>query len=297
MSMKDTITIVIATDNHYVILVAALLKSIEANHKTGEKLDFYIIDDGISSVNRKRLLATINPATTSIQWRKTSEVVPPEVKIPVDYSAFPITTYLRLFSPYIVPADAERMIYLDADTIVTEDISKLWHTNIGDKLFGAVIDVGEVVSVEWGGIPNYKQLGIPPETKYFNAGLMLIDTKKWRDADITNKVMKALHDNIKFVNYADQYGLNVVLYNQWHELDRRWNTFAFKEVKDPYMIHYLDIKPIFKTYKSNPVYKDEFYKYLRQTPWKKHTPVSDYRRLARKAYNRLKKKAFNLFKR
>jgi lipopolysaccharide biosynthesis glycosyltransferase len=46
--MANNINIIVASDNHYAILIAALLKSIDLNHKTAEHIDFYIIDDGIA---------------------------------------------------------------------------------------------------------------------------------------------------------------------------------------------------------------------------------------------------------
>ena len=155
-------------------------------------------------------------------------------------------------------------------------------------------DLQEVVSCSWGGIPNYKELGIPADSKYFNSGLLLINAKRWRDDQITTKVIQCLIDNSKYVNWVDQYGLNAALANQWVELDRSWNWFASQGDKTatgeaPRIVHFLDIKPIFKSYASNRTFQTEFYKYMRLTPWKDHTPVSDYRRLLRKTYNKVKK--------
>lgn len=289
MSIKDKITIVVATDNHYAILLAALIKSIEINHKTPEKIDLYIIDDGVSESSKKKIEQSSSKNVTTMYWFKTAKVIPPNVKIPVDKSAFPITTYLRLFAPYIIPKETERFLYLDVDMILKEDISKLWHINLEDKLFAAVPDLAKVFSSEWGGVPNYKELGFDPQTPYFNAGMLLVDPIKWREADISNRVIQCIYDNIASASFPDQYGLNVVLANQWVILDQRWNTFAVLEIADPYLIHYLDIKPIFKSYNCNLAYKDEFYKYLRMTPYKDHKPVSDSIRLMRKAYNKLRK--------
>jgi lipopolysaccharide biosynthesis glycosyltransferase len=283
LTKTEHITIVVATDNFYAILLAALIKSIDKNHLSEEKIDIYIIDDGISSSNKKKIADSANLNTMTLHWFTTKEVVPRNIKIPTDRSAFPITTYLRLFSPYIIPKTTTKMIYLDVDMIVLNDISVLWNVDLGDFLFGAVVDLCETVGSSWGGIPNYKELGIDPKEKYFNAGMLLIDPIKWRDKDISNRVISAINDNIASVNFADQYGLNVVLHNQWLELDKRWNSFSILESDDPFLIHFLDIKPIFKSYNTNKVYYELFYKYLRMTPFKDFKPLSDYKRLFRKA--------------
>lgn len=294
LGRQDNISIVVASDNHYAILLAALIKSIEENHKTGEKIDFYILDDGILPKNKEKLQSTINPAITTLYWYKTSTIVPKDITIPIDHTAIPFTTYYRLFAAHVVPVEVKRVIYLDADMVSIEDISKLWYTDIEGKLFAAVQDWQLTVSCSWGGIPNYKQLGIHPDTKYFNAGLMVMDTDKWREQDVTKRIIKFMHENINFINFADQYGLNAVLYDQWFVLDPSWNWFAQFENKNPFIIHFLDIKPIFKTYRSKPEFREEFYKYLRMTPWKDYKPVSHYKRLFKKIVTKLKKESLRL---
>jgi len=292
---QNNISIVVASDNHYAIMLAALIKSIEENHKTEEGLDFYILDDGISVINKEKINASVNPAVTNLIWLKTGVIVPPDITIPIDHTAMPFTTYYRLFAPGIVPKEVERVIYLDSDMIVLKDISKLWNTDIENKLFAAVQDWQLTVSCSWGGIPNYEQLGIPADTSYFNAGLLVIDTKKWRAEDVTRRVIEFMNENMRFVNFADQYGLNGLLYNQWYKLNPGWNWFAQFDNEEPFIIHFLDIKPIFKNYRSKPEFKDAFYKYLRLTPFRDYKPVSNYNRILKKVCTKLKKRFLRLF--
>lgn len=285
----ERIILVAASDNHYAILLGALIKSVEINHLTDEKIDFYIIDDNISPENKSKIQASISGNSITLFWCSADSVIPTGVKIPTDRTAFPFTAYLRLFAPYIIPKNAKKMINLDVDMIVMSDISKLWNIEIGDYVLAAVQDIAETISSTWGGIPNYKELGMDASTKYFNSGLMMIDPIKWRAEDILTQVIDCTNANIKFVNYADQYGLNVVLANKWLELDRRWNSFTLSKIPDPFIIHFLDVKPIFKSYKGNREYKNEFFKYLELTPWKGYTPVNDYKRLLRKVLIKLSK--------
>lgn len=292
MNTTENITVVVATDNHYAVLLGALIKSIEVNHKTSEKIDLYIIDDEIATSSKKKIQQSASPEITTLHWVKKQDAIQPNFKIPVDKSAFPITTYLRLFAPYIIPQTAKRFIYLDVDMILMDDISKLWNIDLQGKLAGAVPDIAKVVSSDWGGIPNYKELGFLPDDPYFNAGMLVADPIRWREEDMSNKVIQAIFDNMKSVNYPDQYGLNVALHGNWLVLDQRWNAFSALEIPDPFLIHFLDIKPIFKSYRGNNTYRDEFYRYLQLTPWKGFSPISDYRRLARKAYIKLKKNVF-----
>lgn len=289
MNSQNNISIVVASDNHYAIHIAALLKSIDVNHKTDEHIDFHIIDDGIYSGFKKKLESIVDPNRITIKWFKSKDIIPPDISIPVDSSAFPLTVYMRVFSPYVVDKEVKKIIYLDVDTIVQADISALWNVSLGDYTVGAILDVGETVDSKWAGIPNYKELGLAADTKYFNSGVLLINSRKWKDTNSTKQVIDILSKYREHVRLADQYGLNVFFANKWLELDPTWNWFAFKEDLQPNLVHFLDIKPIFKSYNSKDVYRDEFFRYLSMTPWKDFKPINGNYRQFRKIFNKLKK--------
>ena len=299
MKENNNISIVVASDNHYAILIAALLKSIDVNHKTSEHIDFHIIDDGIAPKYKYMLETMVDPFRISIKWFKSDTIIPPDIIIPVDGSAFPRTVYMRIFSPYVIDQNADKLIYLDVDTIVQHDISKLWNISLGDYTLGAVEDIGKTVDCEWAGIPNYKELGLEPKTKYFNSGMLMINVKKWRAEDISKQVILTLIKFKENLSLPDQYGLNVVLAKKWLELDPKWNWYAINKTENPFLIHFLSIKPIFKSYNSQEVYKEEFFKYLSITPWKNFKQISGNQRNIRKITNKIKKvflKTHNLFK-
>jgi lipopolysaccharide biosynthesis glycosyltransferase len=194
----------------------------------------------------------------------------------------------------MIDQDSDRLIYIDVDTIVQDDISKLWNMPLGDYTIGAVQDYSGTIDCKWAGIPNYKQLGLAGDSKYFNSGVLLMNPKKWRAEKITDKVIEVLVKYKEFVVMPDQYGLNVVFANNWLELDPKWNWFANKEDEKPSLIHFVEIKPIFTSYKFKDSYKQEFYRYLSMTPWKGFKPISENRRLVRKFYNKIKKKILSL---
>ena len=295
MGSNSTIHVAVASNNNYAVLVATLIKSIIFNHHSPEKIIFYIFNDYISLKNQNRIKSLIDDShRISIQWIKAGDVLPPGMEFPIDQSAFPFTAFLRLFAPYHVPDDVSKLIYFDADMIMKRDVSDLWKFDLENYTLAAVVDVGKVVSCDWGGIPNYKQLGLSADSKYFNSGLMIINPKLWRENNTPAKVFKAMNDNIKYVNYADQYGLNVVFANNWKEIDPRWNWYASSQHPDPFNIHFLDIKPTFKSYRSDGEFRKDFFKYLDMTPWKGMKLQSDYIRLYRKAIIKIKKKLIQL---
>ena len=289
MQESNPITIVCVCDNHYAILLAALVKSIEANHATTEKLQFLIVEDGITKTNKARITNSTNPATTTLDWLKMSDCLPEDARLPVDNSSLPLNIYIRLFIPYFIPQNTKRVIFLDVDMIMLADISELWNIDIGDNIIGAVQDQFIQTVNRWGGISNHEDLGIAADNKYFNAGLMLIDILKWENADITNKVLKCLADNKKHIMFQDQYGLNAVLAKHWFSLSPLWNRFANSEDERPYLIHFTGRKPIYKSYEFSEKYKTIFFQYLNMTGWKNFKPIGETSRYIKKFNNFLDK--------
>lgn len=289
------ISIALASNNNYAVLMAVLIKSIVFNHHSDEDITFYILNDKISSSNQNKINSLIkNSPEITIKWINANHVFPKDVKFPTDNSAFPFTAYLRLFAPFVVDKSVKKLIYFDVDMVVRKDVSELWNMDMQNYTMAAVLDVGKTAGTPWGGIPNYKLLGIDADAKYFNSGMMIINCEKWMNENIPEMVFKAMRDNIKYVNYADQYGLNVVFTGKWLEIDPLWNWFANIYHPNPKCIHYLDIKPIFKSYNSDKALQKEFFKYLEMTPWRGMPLKSDFKRLFAKAIIKVKKKFISL---
>jgi lipopolysaccharide biosynthesis glycosyltransferase len=292
---KARITVVTVCDNHFAVMLAALIKSIECNHLSEENIDLYIVEDGMSEANRKLIISTVEHPKIFLHWLAMGQVVNKK-KLPLDASTFPLNVYTRLFIPHFLPESCSKAIYLDVDMIVRKDLSELWHVDLKGFTIGGVLDRAERVSTSWAGIANYRELGIPPEAGYYNSGLLLIDLQKWRHLNLTEEVITTIIQNKQHANFPDQYGLNVVFANKWHTLDAKWNTYAFQETDDPYVIHFIGVKPIYSSYDNNPKYKREFFEYLSKTGFRNYKPKSGYVRFLKKLYNLAEKKIKTLVK-
>ncbi|MBU1372305.1 MAG: glycosyltransferase family 8 protein [Bacteroidetes bacterium] len=290
MIKEDTIHIACASDDNYALLLAALIKSIIYNHHTDENIVFYIFSDGISKINQEKVnLLIVNSPEVEFKWLEFTEVIPKSTQFPIDNSTFPPAASLRLFAPHVLNDEVKKLIYLDVDMIVENDVSELWKTDLKGYTIGAVTDACKTVDCEWAGIPNYKELGIPSKAKYFNSGLLVINVDKWKSEKVQQRVFDVMKVNTKHLFFPDQYGLNVVFSEKWIELDPLWNWFAHNYHPEPKIIHFTQIKPIFKSYKSEEKFKKIFFKYLELTPWKGTPLRSNNKRLLHKFILRFKK--------
>ena len=109
-------------------------------------------------------------------------------------SHFTPYSMLRLFAD-LIPEIPDKIIYLDTDTIINNNLEKLWDIDIENYELGAVTDIYNWASPSrW-----FKRF-------YFNAGVLLLNMKKIRETGMFVKT-RDLCLNKKML-YMDQDALN-----------------------------------------------------------------------------------------
>ena len=120
-----------------------------------------------------------------------------------------VAVYYRLLAPRLLPADLDKVLYLDFDIIVRQSLKDLWNIDLTGHALGAV--------------PNFeddarKALGLPEGTKYFNSGVLLINLWFWRQSNVAERAISFIRNNPTKVQYWDQDALNATLVRSWIEL-------------------------------------------------------------------------------
>ena len=191
-----------------------------------------------------------------------------------------LASYFKIFIPERVPLTVQRLLYLDTDIVVNQEINELWNTNLAEPHTLAAVE--EIVN------QRTVDLGIPMFAKYFNAGVLLIDLQKWRSQQVTKKAVDFLSRYPERIEFHDQDVLNGVLHGCWKPLHPRYNmqgplfagdnkplsgdALQLKEAAaNPTIIHYSAASKPWH-YLCNHPYTEQYYKYLKQTPWKDYSP-------------------------
>ena len=149
-------------------------------------------------------------------------------------NGFPLATAYNVLAPLYLLSGESRAIYMDADMVVTEDLSPLWATQL-DTPVGAVLDA----HIVWMASPSmwrpWKEEGLEPLTPYLNTGLMLMDLDRWRSEKLTERTLKYLE---KYqLPCVDQDALNLALRGKFDQLHPRYNSMPYHHLK---MLRYLD---------------------------------------------------------
>lgn len=135
-------------------------------------------------------------------------------------------TYYRLYAPRILP-EYEKLLYLDADIVVMNDLTELLQTDLASCAIAA-----RSFTVMESSLIN-QRLKRESSLRYFNAGVLLINSRFWEEMSCTKYITKIILDESDRLLYADQCALNLFFGDNYKSLPLEWNiTRAFFE-SDP----------------------------------------------------------------
>jgi lipopolysaccharide biosynthesis glycosyltransferase len=148
--------------------------------------------------------------------------------------------YARLLFAETIDADVERLIYTDCDMFVRAPIERLAEMDMQGKSLAAAPDyLGQRIMM---GRMMVDPNGIfDPAMRYFNAGLMVIDMKRWREKRVIEKFRTMLDNGTLKHIYYDQDFLNLTFEDDWVELSQLWNFLdprPLHEPLNPHLLHY-----------------------------------------------------------
>jgi lipopolysaccharide biosynthesis glycosyltransferase len=223
----------------YAIPLATAIRSLVEAHHGGEPLEIYVLSDGFSAETRLKVSRSISEYDASIQW------VSIDLTAFEHFSGLPYTskmTYARIQIPYLLPSRIARVLYLDADLLVLDDVEKIWETDVEGCVLAAVVD--QLDSQIKANQPGLERL--PRVRDYFNAGVLFLDLSRWKEERISERAMEYLNENPSSF-FADQDALNAVCDGLWKKLDPRWNFQACRvnniadmsEAARPGIVHFV----------------------------------------------------------
>lgn len=289
---SDSINIVLASDNNYAQHVAIVAASILCN--TQAKVCFHILSDGISQQKVDLIQRTIDSLGGQLSVYDLSS-----------YQCFDNlftsghiskAAYFRLDIANILPRDVDKVIYMDVDLLVLQDIAELWEFNLQGKPLAAVPDYGIMASKRL--MKQKKQvLGLSMDSLYFNSGVVVMDLKQWREHNYAEQVIRlAAEGNLP---HHDQDALNKVFIDKWMPLPLKWNVIppifnlfskillrndlrknAISARKNKAVLHYAGrYKPW--EFESKDGFNEKYYYYLQKTAFadvKMPQPSKDMKR-------------------
>ena len=190
--------IALGADLHYLDKVETVIKSVSVHN---HRVKFYVFNDDLPSewfqLMRNRLKVI---GSEIVNVKKTAHNLR-DFHLPNAILSY--ATFFRYFIADEVLED--RVLYLDSDMIVNAKLDDLFTLDLQGYAIAAVQDFNHE---GW--------------LTTFNAGMLLIDAKKWREKNSTQNLLELTAQHHEHV-YGDQGVLNMYFGDQWLHLDKEYN--------------------------------------------------------------------------
>jgi lipopolysaccharide biosynthesis glycosyltransferase len=294
-----SIPVVLACDDRFAVHTGVTIASLLLNASSSTAYRVIVLHAGLQEINLERLrsLSSLHPRAT-VDDLNVGEAFAAAPTLP----RLPVATWYRLLIHTLLPFD--KVIYLDSDIVVTQDLTPLYAIPLGTNFLGAVQSpgardgryatnkfTGEVVLFQ----DYLARLGIAAAIArdfYVNAGLLLLNTKVMREEQIERRFAAVIESTGYFFS-VDQDVLNACTGARKVILDLTWNfqttllsvrrqpgvkawLDAHQQFADqldrysretPAVLHFVEHKPWIE---SEPATKYDYlyWRYLRETPWR-----------------------------
>ena len=213
--------IVFCTDNNYVMPCGISMVSLFENND-GQDITVHIIGMNLSKSSENILKGISDKYNSSVIFYNIDEEYIKKFELSMSGPKHVrISTYIRLFSAEILPQSLHKILYLDCDLIITDNLTQLWETDISDISVVGVIDA-----------PNFRpdtylRLNYDNRYPYINAGVLLINLKYWRENNIQDKLLEYAKSNYPNIQCHDQDVINGALHESIKLLPLRYNMHNF----------------------------------------------------------------------
>lgn len=208
--MKKTV-IYAGTRNLYPLMTVPL-KSLLANNVVDQV--YFLIEDDEFPVKLPACVKCIN-----VSGQKWFNETGPNYK-----SYFTYMTLMRNALTKLLPEE-DRVLWLDVDTIVDDDISELFEMDMTDYCYAAAVEGNKSTEV----------------FRYYNAGVLLINLKKIREMHLDDPMIYYL--NTRKLQYPDQDVINIMFQAWTKPISSAYNSNVFTQWTDiRKIVHYAGIR-------------------------------------------------------
>lgn len=159
------------------------------------------------------------------------------------FKSFKISIQKLFLSNYLKNID--KVLYIDADTIIQKDLTSLYQTDISNVYIAASKD-----GLMYQYPQHITELGLDWRKFYFNSGVMLLNLKKIRKDGLIKKSITYFNSHKEV--FGDQDVLNVVVKEKYLPLSYHYNcNSTFFEEKDAEFLSQFYEEPVYNTPREN----------------------------------------------
>lgn len=160
--------IVLISDDHYAVQAAVTLQSFFEHNEGCHEI--YFVTTGIEDNSMQKLICLCKTHNSFFHYICMDEK---ELDLFEGIGYWSKYTFMKIFIPTLLPLCINKVLYLDVDMIVKNDLSSLYDIELGESGLAAVEDVPNAEK-------HKTRCGLSPTAIYVNSGLMLMNLVLWR---------------------------------------------------------------------------------------------------------------------
>ncbi|XVF58161.1 hypothetical protein PTKIN_Ptkin07bG0041100 [Pterospermum kingtungense] len=225
--------IAMTIDPEYLRGTIAAVHSVLKHGSCPENVFFHFIASDSSLVNPNDLTQIVKSAFPSLSFKVyifQENLVRSLISSSIRQALDSPLNYARSYLADILEACVERVIYLDSDTIVVDDIQKLWSTSLGgSRTIGAPeychANFDKYFTSEFWSDPELSRVFEGKRACYFNTGVMVMDLVRWREGDYTRKIERwmRIQKETRIYELGSLPPFLLVFGGDVEGIDHRWN--------------------------------------------------------------------------
>ena len=309
----------------YAPYAGASITSLFENNRHADRIRVFILGENLSPESEAKLRSLAAGYHRCLCFIDTRELVfrMKQMNMPKYRGSY--AANMRLFLSWLLNDDVERLLYLDADTIVNGPLDELSRLDMEGHPLAMSLD--SLVRL------HKRRLGFSKDDYYYNSGVILFDMKKWRSDRCSERIANHVKNVRAWYPSPDQDLLNVVLKGEIMRLPAEYNIepaylafslrdyfrtfgsrgfYSLDELHDalrkPVIFHFFRFVGEFPWHKDN-VHPDNalFDKYIALSPWRGYRKMPAdtgivlkfekvlYRKIPRSVFIRLFRLAYEWF--
>lgn len=229
--MNSSIPIAIAFTPNYFIPAATCLYSIFMNMESDEQVHVICLLSEEISEKLKQKIQLIGEGRAQYSFVNLKGQLQ-DIYVNAKYTE---ATSYRLLLPDLLP-EYDKVIYIDCDIIVRNDLGKLYHTtSLENNYLAAVFEAPLDCQIE-----RFESLGCNP-MEYINAGFLIMNLKLMRRDNMVERFLKA--SKADYLEFPDQDVLNQLCKGRILGLPPYYNsirTFFLSQYKQFFLQKYTE---------------------------------------------------------
>ena len=194
----ERIVLATACTPEYQLPFAVTLQTLLKHVSKKRELVLYLIHSGLCPKLLQLVREMVQLVEVELPWNNER----------LSHARFSRVATVPIYLDQLVPE--QRVLFLDSDLLVLDDIGKLWDEDLRGSWLGAAPD-----------------MAITPQavpSSYFNAGVLLLDLEACRQENLLVEARRRLELNP--TRFLHQDVLNELAGGDWRELPLRWNLLG-----------------------------------------------------------------------